>query len=144
MSDRVTVYSKIDIKALAIVGKFLAQEGAHPKGQSDLANSGIKVLASHLVKMDLVEPTPSKQTAIKELKELGITWDRGSRGRKDIEKNLGGKPDVNIGGDAPRTDSGGLDISKLQEEAEEIHKKVGNQGGGTEGNVAPPDPSQSQ
>lgn len=142
MSDRVTVYSKVDIKSLAIVGKFLAQEGIRPKGQSDLTNQAVKILANHLVKTGLVEPTANKQKAIKELRDIGITWSRGSRGRKEIEKNLGGKPDVNVGDNAPRTDSGGLDINQLQEEAEEIHKKVGNQGGGTEGEVAPPDPSQ--
>lgn len=145
MSDKVTVYSKIDIKSLAIVGKFLEQEGIRPKGQSDLTNQAVKILANHLVQTGLVEPTANKQTAIEELRDMGITWSRGSRGRKEIEKNLGGKPSTDIAQEeVPRTEDGGLDLNKLREEAEEIHKEVGNQGGGTDGEVAPPDPSQSQ
>lgn len=143
MSDRVTVYSKVDIKSLAIIAKFLAQEGVPPKGQSDLVNQGIKVLADHLIRTDITTPVSSKRHAVEELKELGITWDRGSRGRKDIQKNLGGKPSTDVAKKAPRTEEGGLDLEQLQREAEEVHREVGNQGGGTDGEVAPPDPSQS-
>lgn len=94
MSDKVTVYSKTSIRSLATVAKFLTSEGSPPSGQSDLVNKAVSTLADHIVAQELTEPVVSEKQAIKVLKNMGITWNRGSRGRDQIHKKLQGKPSV--------------------------------------------------
>lgn len=121
MSNRVTVYSKIDIRSLATIAKFLFREGRPPKSQSDLANTAIEVFADYLVSNDIAKETPTKEEAIEDLKDLGITWSRGSRGRKDVLSALDKK------GSSPKVSQEtkeSTSMRDLEETAKELRNEI--------------------
>lgn len=86
-----TVATRLNVKGLATVLKFLQSKGVRVHTQSELARYGFEMGKDAVINTGLVDPVVDLQEAYSVLEQAGITWNRGSRGEmvmKELSREL--------------------------------------------------------